>query len=770
MKIQNKTLIIFCYTALMLSMACSPKFTEEEKGDFTLVKNEGGKTLGYNPVSGVKLLQIDRFAFKDLNKDGKLDIYEDWRLSANERASDLAGKMSLEQIAGLMLYSGHQSIPAGGNRFFGPATYGGKPYDESGAAPSDLSDAQLKFLEEDNLRHVLITSVKSPAIAAKWNNNAQALVEKIGLGIPINASSDPRHGSDSYAEFNAGAGGDISMWPGTLGIAASFDPQLMFQFGNIGSKEYRALGIATSLSPQIDLGTEPRWSRFDGTMGEDPDLATDMARAYVDGFQSSENGSGWGYQSVNAMVKHWPGGGPEEGGRDGHFGYGAYAVYPGKSLQDHLQPFTEGAFKLEGPTKMASAVMPYYTISYGQDIKNSDNVGNGFNKYLITDLLRGEYGYDGVVCTDWGITRDVSAVDLFEGKSWGVENMTEAERHYKVIEAGLDQFGGNNNMQPILEAYKIGVAEHGEDYMRKRFEVSAVRLLMNIFRVGLFENPYLDIEETEKIVGNAEYMKAGFDAQLRSIVMLKNDQNTLPLKTKQKVYVPKRYIAASRNWFGMETPEKLEHPFNMEVVKKYFELVENPDEADFALVGITSPNGGVGYDREDLAKGGNGYVPISLQYGPYTAIDARETSLAGGSPLEDFTNRSYKGKSMTSYNTTDMKMVNETRSKIGDKPLILVVKVAKPMIFSEIEKSASSILIHMGVQDQALMELITGEAEPSALLPFQMPADMKTVEEQFEDVPRDMTPYKDTNGNVYDFAFGMNWNGVISDDRVKKYK
>ncbi len=770
MQIQNKTLIAICYATVMLSLACSPKFTEEDKGDFTLVKNEGGKTLGYNPDSGVKLLQVDRLAFKDLNKDGKLDIYEDWRLPANERAKDLAGKMSLEQIAGLMLYSGHQSIPAGGNRFFGPATYSGKPYDESGAAPSDLSDAQLKFLEEDNLRHVLITSVKSPAIAAKWNNNAQAMVEKIGLGIPINTSSDPRHGSDSYAEFNAGAGGDISMWPGTLGIAASFDPQLMFQFGKIGSKEYRALGIATSLSPQIDLGTEPRWSRFDGTMGEDPDLATDMARAYVDGFQSSDNGAGWGYQSVNAMVKHWPGGGPEEGGRDGHFGYGAYAVYPGKNLKDHLQPFTEGAFKLEGPTKMASAVMPYYTISDGQDIKYGDKVGNGFNKYLITDLLRGEYGFDGVVCTDWGITRDVSAVDLFEGKSWGVENMTVAQRHYKVIEAGLDQFGGNNDMGPILEAYKIGVAEHGEDYMRKRFEVSAVRLLMNIFRVGLFENPYLDIEETENIVGNPEFMKAGFDAQLRSIVMLKNDRNTLPLKVKQKVYVPQRYIAASRNWFGRETPEKIEHPFNMEVVKKYFEVVENPEEADFALVGITSPNGGVGYNREDLAKGGNGYVPISLQYGPYTANDARETSLAGGSPLEDFTNRSYKGKSITAYNTTDMKMVNETRSKIGDKPLILVVKVAKPMVFSEIEKSASSILIHMGVQDQALMELITGEAEPSALLPFQMPADMKTVEEQFEDVPRDMMPYKDANGNAYDFAFGMNWKGVISDDRVKKYK
>ncbi|MDP3181031.1 MAG: glycoside hydrolase family 3 N-terminal domain-containing protein, partial [Bacteroidota bacterium] len=430
-----------------------------------------------------------------------------------------------------------------------------KPFKESGAQSSDLTDQQKKFLTDDNLRHVLLTSVETPAIAAQWNNNAQALVEGIGFGIPANNSSDPRHGSDSYAEFNAGAGGKISMWPGTVGIAASFDLQLMKQFGEIASKEYRALGIATALSPQIDLGTEPRWSRFEGTMGEDPNLAADMARAYVDGFQTStgtdEISGGWGYKSVNAMVKHWPGGGPEEGGRDGHFGYGAYAVYPGKNLKDHLKPFTEGAFKLEGKTGMASAVMPYYTISFDQDTVNGENVGNAFNKYLITDLLRGKYGYEGVVCTDWMITKDAKNVFMFQGKCWGVEKMTEAERHYKAIEAGVDQFGGNNEMGPVIEAYKMGVAAHSEEFMRKRFEQSAVRLLRNIFRVGLFENPYLDVAETEKTVGNSEFMKAGYDAQLRSVVMLKNHENALPVKKQMKVYIPKKYIPGGRNWFGV---------------------------------------------------------------------------------------------------------------------------------------------------------------------------------------------------------------------------
>ncbi|MFY0686407.1 MAG: glycoside hydrolase family 3 C-terminal domain-containing protein [Cyclobacteriaceae bacterium] len=759
---QITRLTIWSLSIVLMLASCAEKYTTEQKEGYVLVNNDQGSTLGYTTESGVALLTVDRLAFKDLNKNGQLDGYEDWRKSPEERAADLATQMSIEQIAGLMLYSAHQAIPSGGRR---ASNYGGKPFKESGALPGDLSDDQKKFLTDDNLRHVLITRVESPEVAAQWNNNAQAHVEAIGLGIPVNTSSDPRHGSDSYAEYNEGAGGSISMWPGTLGIAASFDPSLMQQFGKIASIEYRALGIGTALSPQIDLATEPRWSRFDGTMGEDPDLATDLARAYVDGFQSTDE-AGWGFESVNAMVKHWPGGGPEEGGRDGHFGYGAYAVYPGNNIEDHMQPFTEGAFKLTGATKMASAVMPYYTISDG----HGESVANGYNQYLITDVLRGKYQYEGVLCTDWGITNDVSSIGKFQGKPWGVEQLSIAERHLKAIEAGMDQFGGNNDMKPVLEAYQLGVAKIGEEQMRKRFEKSAVRLLLNIFRIGLFENPYLDIATTKATVGKPQFMKAGYDAQLRSIVMLKNQADALPMTEKQKVFIPQRYIAPSVNWWGMISPERTETPFNMDVVSKYFEVVDSPDQADFALVGIQSPDGGVGYDAADVENGGNGYLPISLQYQPYTATEARETSLAGGSPLEDFTNRSYRSKSITTRNVTDMDLVNDTKSQMGDKPVIVVVNVSKPMVFSEIENSASGILIHMGVQDQALMDIISGKNEPSGLLPFQMPADMITVEKQFEDVPRDMTAYTDTEGNSYDFAYGLNWSGVIADDRVQQYK
>jgi len=252
MKSIRNLLIVLSGMAILTLSGCGPKYTIEEHDGFTLVHNNGGQTLGYAPGSGVALIEKNGYAFKDLNKNGELDNYEDWRLPVRERAEGLASLMSVEQIAGLMLYSAHQAVPAAGRR---GGNYNGQPYGESGADPWDLSDDQRDFLTNDNLRHVLVTSVESPEVAAKWSNNVQALVEGIGLGIPANNSSDPRHRSSANAEFNEGAGGDISMWPSSLGMAATFDPDLELNFGDIASKEYRALGITTALSPQIDLAT-----------------------------------------------------------------------------------------------------------------------------------------------------------------------------------------------------------------------------------------------------------------------------------------------------------------------------------------------------------------------------------------------------------------------------------------------------------------------------------------------------------------------------------
>ncbi len=758
---------LFLLLALPLLAACGPKWHETEADGYRLITQRGGATLG---VSSAPILEVDRFAFKDLNRNGALDVYEDWRQPALVRAQDLAAQLSIEEIAGLMLYSGHQSIP-GSSYGFGGATYGGKSLAESGMKSWDLTDQQRKFLEEDNLRAVLVTTVESPEVAARWNNNVQAFVEALGHGIPANNSSDPRNEPSATAEFNMGSGGRISMWPTPLGLAATFDPAIVEQFGHTASEEYRALGIATALSPQIDLATEPRWSRFNGTFGEDPELDIAMARAYVDGFQTTDGSAdGWGNQSVNAMVKHWPSGGPEEGGRDAHFNYGKYAVYPGGNFATHMRPFTEGAFQLAGGTKSATAVMPYYTISYGVD-PSGKNVGNSYNHYIISDLLRDKYAFGGVVCTDWNITYDNASIESFDGKCWGTETLTVAQRHYEVIKAGVDQFGGNNDKGPVLEAYRMWVEEFGEASARERFEASAVRLLMNSFRTGLFENPYTDPAWATSVVGNPVFMQWGYEAQQKSVVMLKNHGGVLP-KQSARAYVPQRLYPQTAGMFGlsMGPAAHWDYPIDKALVEKRYQWAETPDEADFALVVIQEPSSGSGYDVNDRKKGGNGYVPISLQYRPYKAEYARAVSVAGGDPKESFTNRSYKGKKVTTSNESDLDLVIETKKKMGDKPVVVVVNVSRPVVLAELEPYADAILLTFGVQNQAVLDILDGTVEPSGLLPMQLPTDMRTVEEQCEDVPRDMRPYVDADGHAYDFAYGLNWSGVIDDDRVARFK
>lgn len=742
------------------------------------VKNAGGPVLGYWEDSGVQILEKDGFYFKNLSKDGLLHPYEDWRLPVEERAQDLAGRMSIAQIAGLMLYGLHQTVPGAGNSF-SPSLYGGRPFEESGAGMDDLSDNQKALICQENVRHLLLAQVSSAKDAANWNNNLQALAESQPFGIPIVIGSDPRHGNDNTKEFNAGAGGDISVWPEQLGMAAAFDPELVRQFGEIASREYRALGITSALSPQIDPGTEPRWFRFSGTFGESPRLSTDLARAYIDGFQTSsgecEVKDGWGTESVAAMMKHWPGGGAGEGGRDAHFGFGKYSVYPGNNLEEHIRPFVEGGLNLEGGTGQAAAVMPYYTVPYEQDPVYGENVGCSYSKYLITDLLREKYGYEGVVCTDWGITTDQQAIEtVMTGKCWGVEGLSTVERCLKIILAGVDQFGGLEQSVAVMEAYDLGVELYGEDRMRKRLEQSAVRILKNIFRTGLFENPYVDADHAQEIVGNPAFMEAGFAAQKKSVVLLKNKSHVLPLKEGAKVYIPEMYSSSYMDWFGNVHEGCWSFPLKKELASGYLQLVDDPDKADCAIVFMHCPGGlaraDCGYSVADREQGGNGYVPISLQYRPYTAEYARKTSIAGGDPREDFCDRSYHGKTVTVNNEADLDVLLKTRQEMREKPVIAVVSALGPMVVSEFESSADAILLTICDLHQAVLEIITGKEEPSGLLPFQIPVNMRTVEEQKEDVPFDMVCHVDSEGHTYDFAYGMNWRGVIFDKRVKKYR
>lgn len=734
---------------LVLLTACKNTITEQRYSQFILIQQTQGPDLGYNPQSGVSILYQDDYAFKDLNQNGELDIYEDWRETPSKRAQDLAQQISIEQIAGLMLYSPHMVV--------------------NDSVPNEKI---ISCLLQDQMRHILVTKVKNAYTAALWHNNLQAIAEAQPFGIPTNNSSDPRNYTEADGEFNAGSGGDISQWPREIGLAATFDMDIIHRHAHIASIEYRALGITTTLSPQIDLSTDPRWRRFYGTFSEDADLCTDIARVYTDAFQTTPGSpSGWGNQSVNCMAKHWPGGGTGEGGRDAHYCFGQYGVYPGNNFEEHLLPFTQGALQLDGPTSSAAAIMPYYTISYGID-PSGENVANGYSRYIITDLLREKYGFDGVVCTDWTITADNPNVETMNGKPWGVEHLSVDERHFQAIYAGCDQFGGNDDKQPILAAYQLWCQRFGKESAEQRFRASAQRLLLNFFRVGVFENPYVDPNYTAQVVGCKEFVEEGYDAQLKSIVMLKNHQQVMPIKKGAKVYFPKRYYPASIGFFSRHQPNIAHYDWQIDtaLIKQYYQLTDDPNEADFALLYIFSPEGNWGYSEKDVQQGGTGYVPISLQYEDYTATSARAQSIAGGDIKESFTNRTYLGKSDYSYNRYDMLQVIQTKQLMGDKPVIVLVQPARPFIPAEIEPYSDGLLLGFGVKDQAYLDILCGDAEPYGLLPMQLPKDMHTVETQLEDMAHDMECYIDTDGHTYDFAFGMNWKGVIHDARVKKYQ
>ena len=726
----------------------------------TYKNNPGGPTIG---TTSAPILEVDGLFFKDLERTGKLLPYEDWRLTPEERAMDLASRLSVEEIAGLMMYSSHQMVPA---VTVGPfiGTYGGKSLEDSGAAPTDMTDQQKKFLEVDHVRHVLAAGLENAEIAAGWNNEMQAFVEKLSHGLPVNISSDPRNGaSKAGAEYKSG-GGETSAWPEGLGIAATFDPDLCEKYAQIISKEYRAMGIATALSPQVDVGSEPRWMRIEDTFGAHPDLVSDMGRAYCDGMQSDpEKNGGWGSGSVATMAKHWPGGGPCEAGRDAHYAFGKFAVHPGGCAEEHLKPFLDGVFKLNSATGKAASIMPYYTITWNMD-PGGDNVGNSYSRYMIGDLLRETYGFDGVVCTDWGITGDPdSKVDSFGSRCFGAENLTEAQRHLRILENGADQFGGNNNIVPILEAWELGCEKYGKEAMRTRFERSAVRLLTNSFRCGLFENPYLDAAESQKIVGCKDHCMAGFEAQLKSVVMIKNN-SVLPIQDRKKVYIPGRSIGERMNFLRFMMPAMELPGMDRQSVEKYYDWAETPEEADFAICCIESPISD-GYREE------TGYRPVTLQYRPYTADTAREHSIGQGDFREtDNPDRSYKGKSNTAANEHDLDIVLNTRRAMGEKPVIVVVRMHNPCVLAELESAADAILVDFGVQQEALLTIISGKTEPSGLLPVQLPANMQTVELHCEDKPLDLEPYVDSCGNAYDFAFGLNWSGQIRDNRTNRYE
>lgn len=523
----NKSIAILL--GILLFVSCNESIKDESKNSIFKLINQKSEAL----------LEKDGVSFRDLNGNEKLDIYEDVNQPIEDRIDDLLSQMTLEEKAGMMFING------------APVSVDGKPDGTEGLeGPASRMASVVENMNNLKMNHFNIWSIPAdPNIFAQWYNNTQQVAEKTRLGIPITIASDPRH-HFSNSIFSLSANG-FTQFCEMPGFAAIGDEKLVSEFANIVREEYLAVGIREALHPQIDLATEPRWSRVCGNFSEDAELTARLVKPYILGLQGENLSNG-----VACMTKHFPGGGPQKEGLDPHFSFQKGQIYPGDNFDYHLIPF-EAAFEVN-----TAAIMPYYGIPIDQ---TDENVAMAYNKRIITNLLREKYKYDGVVCTDWGLITDrpMGPGVVWKARAWGVEDLSASDRALKIIEAGCDQFGGENRPELIIQLVN-------EDKLTiERIDVSVKRLLKQKFELGLFDNPFVDEKKVEEIVGSEASIKLGKKTQQISMTLLKNENSTLPLEQKKlKVYIEN---------------------INRETVANYAEVVATPEEADFAIIRLNTP-------------------------------------------------------------------------------------------------------------------------------------------------------------------------------------
>jgi beta-glucosidase len=565
--------------------------------------------------------------YRDLNKNQKLDIYEDSSQSIETRIEDLLSQMTLEEKAGLMFNA------------------------ISGVGMGEGMQRVDSLITKVYINHLDMPDMASAMQIFDHHNRLQKLAENTRLGIPITFYSDPRHGS-----HNNQASGDNrfhSWWPSELGFGAIGDEALVREFADIQRQEYLALGIRLALHPMADLATEPRWFRTYTTFGEDADLSARLTKAYIQGFQGEKLGT----HSVLNQTKHFPGGGPQKDGMDAHFPTGKEQVYPGGMFDYHLKPFTEGAL----PAGTAQ-LMLYYGIPVGI---TEEQVAFGYNKAIVTDLLRDSLGFKGVVSTDWGLVTDNPAKPA---SAWGVEHLTPKERVKKIIDAGVDMFGGESCADLVVELVSEGSIS--ED----RINESVRRILHDKFVLGIFDNPYL-AEEDLKVFENEEFKAKGKEAQRKSLVLLKNEADILPLSLNIKVYA---------------------QGINPQALLPYATVVDTPEEADV----------------------------IVLKFGtPFTPVE---------NPKFFLERIFHQGR--LDFPEAEK---NELLSLIKSKPTISILTMKRPAVIPEINAATKGLIVDFECQDEILAELIFGKFKPSGKLPIEIPSSLKAVEEQLEDVPHD---------------------------------
>lgn len=610
------------------------------------------------PRSPDATLVVDGLPFRDLDHDGVLAPYEDWRLGVEVRTADLLARMTVQEKVGLVL---HGTAPATG----GPlASIGvGDGYDLAG-----IEDLVLR-------RHVVSMISRldlAPAVLAEQNNAIQRVAASGRLGIPVMISSDPRNHRSATLGAGVSAAG-FSVWPGPLGLAALGDVRTVRRFGAVVRREYRAVGFHMALSPQADLATSPRWPRIDGTFGEDPVVVRACVGAYVAGVQGGPDGLA--ADGVAAVVKHWVGYGASHDGFDGHNHYGRFSSFPGGAFDAHVDAFRD-AF-----ARGVAGVMPTYNILLGVEIggERVEEVGAGYSRTLLNGLLRTTHGFDGLVLSDWGITRDMNESARTgvppQGPAqiampWGVERLTKAEKFAAGLAAGIDQFGGEDEPGPLLDALARGLVDE------RRIDDAARRVLTLMFRLGLFDAPFVDAAAAPSVLADPAVHVAAADARRRSIVALEAPTEPL-LAAGSAVHVvgldPGVFAAAG------------------------LRVVDQPEGCDVAVVHLAAP-----YEL--------------LHPGFFFGARQHEGSLefAGDHPG-----------------------LAELRRVAAVAPVtVVVVHLDRPAVLTTVRSFAHALLVEFGVDAAAVVEALTG-TRPPGRLPFQLPGSMDAVLARRHDRPRD---------------------------------
>ena len=697
----------------------------------------GAQESSAQPVIGArarKVLSVDGGRFKDLNANGVLDTYEDWRLPADDRARDLVGRMTLEEKAGLMLI---ETLNA----------------DCGGAVPATAVD----FINTQQMSHfILRNSVTStpvcattpgrngqpvtPGQAAEFTNAVQQLREATRLGIPALFKSNARNhiDPDARAGINESAGA-FSAFPKEPGIAAAAigagDMTPVKELALVAGAEWRSIGLRGMYGYMADLSTEPRWFRVHETFSENAELNANIIRTLVEDLQGGPLNP---RSPVALTVKHFPGGGPQELGLDPHYTFGKTQIYPGGNFAYHLKPFTAAI------DAGVSAIMPYYGVPMNAtyDGVRYDRIGMAFSKQIVTDLLRTKLGFRGYVNSDTGI---------INSRAWGLESQSVSERVAAAINSGTDMLSGFSVNKTITDLVAARLVDG------TRIDEAARRILKEQFLLGLFENPYVEPERAADTVGQAQFRARGLDVQRQSIVLLQNQKqssgNTLPLKAGARIYTIGDVVKANVERYGFTVTDG-----------NYAAGQTRPAAAghDYAIISVTalnSPPVTGAYKSNDVATGANPAFVSPITGNVYGAEDpgGLDNALVFGGALPweagalSFTAMAASRSWQIRPSLTDIKAVMR---EVGPDKAVVAIYFRQPFVLDDASglKNAGALLAHFSVSDTALMDVLSGRFRPRGKLPFALANSLQAIVDNQPDVPG--YPARDT---LYPFGFGLGY-------------